>query len=312
MYGITETTVHSTFYRISREDVMDRPEQSVIGKGLPGWAVTVRNPAMQEVGIEERGELYIGGAGVCQGYHDRPELTAERFLPDPECPGNVIYRTGDLAYRRDDGELVYVGRNDHQIQVRGFRVEPGEIENELKRFPGITHCLVMGIEGGDSIRLAAYFVTDQGFEVETAALQRHAEDGLPQHLIPTYFIHLEEFPLSANGKIDRNALPPPADRKGETGGFLDTEDLSPMESKLSELWKEVLGTENLLRGDDFLRVGGDSLRAIRVLGMIRSRLGKEVDLKTFMENRTISGLASILEDDETPAHRVGRIPRRVR
>src|SRR6185436_18406274 len=211
MYGITETTVHVTFRPLRAADA--RPQRrSVIGIPIPDLSLAVLDPELRPVPIGVPGELVIGGAGVARGYLGRPELTAERFVPDPFCgdPGARLYRSGDLGRFLPHGEVEYLGRIDHQVKVRGFRIELGEIEAALVDLAGIRDAVVVAREDGTGPRrLVAYVVSEGGHAVSTAELRTHLQERLPEFMVPALFVFLNALPLNANGKVDRRALPEP-------------------------------------------------------------------------------------------------------
>src|SRR5262249_53961488 len=205
MYGITETTVHVTERRIARSDL---GSGSRIGRPLAGWAVVLLS-GMEPVPAGAAGEIFVGGAGVAQGYPGRPELTAERFVPDPfgDSPGARLYRSGDLARHLPDGDLEYLGRIDHQVKVRGFRIELGEIESALAGAAGVAEAAVVlrrDLPGGDG--LVGYAVPEPGAALSGAALREHLKSRLPDYMVPVQVVFLESLPLTANGKLDRRWL----------------------------------------------------------------------------------------------------------
>lgn len=283
MYGPTETTVWSTCQRI--EDV-DTP----ISIGTPVAETTVRilngQGLLQPVGVA--GELYIGGAGLARGYLWQPELTAERFIPDrySEEPGMRLYRTGDLARWRRDGTIEYLGRNDHQVKLRGFRIELGEIEACLQAHPAVRECIVMVREDrtGEK-RLVAYIVANADLGTSpVAVLRAHASQTLPEFMVPTAIVTLPAFPLTPNGKVDRNAMPEP-----DLTSLATREYAAPkghVEMALAEIW--------LGRTDHFFELGGHSLLALRLIEGINATLGVEFALRDLFANPVLSQMAKQL------------------
>jgi amino acid adenylation domain-containing protein/non-ribosomal peptide synthase protein (TIGR01720 family) len=287
MYGITETTVHVTFHRVTEAEIRSGDGQSVIGGPLPETQVWVLDRQRRVLPIGMVGELYVGGTGVGMGYLNRPELTAERFLADPNRPGLRLYRTGDIGRWRDDGRLEYLGRNDHQVQVRGFRVELGEVEAACLAQGGIDQAVVLPHEEtAGQIELVAYLVGSKrsASEMRTALVAR-----LPHYMVPSYFEWLAKIPLTANGKIDRKALPRPGagvEATGETAA-----PRNPTEQTLLTLWREVLGLATIGIHDNFFDLGGQSLKAVRLRAKIESTLNVSVSLRELFARPTIAELA---------------------
>lgn len=291
MYGPTETTVWSTCQRI--EDV-DTP----ISIGTPVAETTVRilngQGLLQPVGVA--GELYIGGAGLARGYLWQPELTAERFIPDrySEEPGMSLYRTGDLARWRRDGTIEYLGRNDHQVKLRGFRIELGEIEACLQAHPAVRECIVMVREDrtGEK-RLVAYIVANADLGTSpVAVLRAHASQTLPEFMVPTAIVTLPAFPLTPNGKVDRNAMPEP-----DLTSLATREYAAPkghVEMALAEIWQQLLGVSRVGRTDHFFELGGHSLLALRLIEGINATLGVEFALRDLFANPVLSQMAKQL------------------
>ncbi|HSG41035.1 MAG TPA: amino acid adenylation domain-containing protein, partial [Thermoanaerobaculia bacterium] len=298
VYGPTETTVWST-----AEEVGEGP--ITIGRPIANTAVYVMDAWGQPSPAGVPGELLIGGAGLARGYLERPELTAERFVPDPSGEGTRLYRTGDLARFRADGRLDHLGRLDHQVKVRGFRVELGEIEAELGRHPEVTAAVVVARED----RLVAYVVGDAPAE----ALRESLKSRLPAYMVPSAFVFLEALPLTPNGKVDRKALPEPGAGTAE----LLAGPLTPAEELLAGIWCDVLGLERVGVHQDFFELGGHSLIATRVASRVRDVFGVEMHLRWLFETPTVSGLAARLGEarlDEVvrpplrPVSREGALP----
>jgi amino acid adenylation domain-containing protein len=283
MYGITETTVHVTYRPLGREDVFGG-SGSPIGRAIPDLRLYVLDPARRPVPVGVPGELYVGGAGVARGYLNRPELTAERFVDDPFTPGR-LYRTGDRVRWMADGTLEYLGRLDEQVKIRGFRIELGEIEAALRPAPGVGDCTVVVREDepGDR-RLVAYVVGD----VEAEALRDRLRQGLPEYMVPSAFVSLDALPLTANGKLDRKALPAP---EGDAYARRSYEaPLGEVETALAEIWGEVLGVGRVGRWDHFFELGGHSLLAIRLIARMR-RVGLYTDVRVLFTTPVLAELA---------------------
>jgi amino acid adenylation domain-containing protein len=296
MYGITETTVHVTFRPLSRAD-LSAPAGSVIGHPIPGWQVYLLDEQQRPVPDGEVGEIYVGGNGVAAGYLNRPELTAERFLPDPfaEGPGARRYKSGDLARRLPDGDLVYLGRRDHQVKIRGFRVELPEVETALARHADVRAAAVLAREDVPGDRwLVAYVVTRQTPGPTARELRCFLQGKLPEHAVPTRFVFLERLPLTDNGKVDRGALPsPPAER--EVGAAL----VGPRDNcqhRLQAIWEEVLRVRPVGITDDFFELGGNSLLAARLCEEINRVFGSTMALAALLQHRTIERLSGLLNN----------------
>ncbi|WP_051892658.1 amino acid adenylation domain-containing protein [Streptomyces erythrochromogenes] len=288
MYGPTECTVDALYHRLSGDP---RP---LIGRPLPNLRAHVLDAGLRPVPPGVPGELYLSGAGLARGYLGRPALTAERFVADPFAPGERMYRTGDLARRRPDGRVEYLGRTDHQVKVRGFRIEPGEIETVLAAHPDVLQAAVLpyqdGTDSAAGTRLVAYVVART--PLDAAALRAHAAAALPDYMVPAAFTALDELPLNANGKLDRSALPAP-DFAAAAGGRAAR---TAREEILCGLFGEVLGlTGPVSADDDFFALGGHSLLATRLLSRVRAVLGAELGIRDVFEAPTVAGLAQRLD-----------------
>ncbi|HEU4561930.1 MAG TPA: amino acid adenylation domain-containing protein, partial [Longimicrobium sp.] len=267
-------------------------ERVSIGRAIHNSAVYVLDRAGQPVPVGVAGELFIGGIAVARGYLGRPRLTAERFVPDPFGePGARMYRTGDLCRWLPDGTLEYLGRSDFQVKVRGFRVEPGEIEARLAVHPGVREAVVLALDdGAGGKRLVAYFV---GAALESEALRAHLAEQLPEYMVPAAFVRLETLPLNPNGKLDRKALPAP-----DADAFAARDYEAPVgevEQALAGIWSELLGVERVGRGDHFFDLGGHSLLAVRVVSHVRRALGVDASLGDLFERPVLADLARGLE-----------------
>ncbi|MEV8508041.1 amino acid adenylation domain-containing protein [Actinoplanes sp. NPDC051475] len=298
MYGITETTVHVSFRALDPVDV-DRP--SVIGAALPSLAVHVLDAYLQPVPEGVTGEMYVAGEQLARGYLDRPALTASRFVANPYGPGR-LYRSGDLA-RWEDGELVYLGRSDHQVKVRGYRIEPGEIEAALLALPGIADTAVIVRDG----RLVAYLVARTGSRPDVDAIRAHLAEVLPDYMVPAVFVTLDALPLTVNGKLDRDALPAPA-RTVAAAVLTDTSGESPAVTTLRDLFAEVLGLDGVPADGDFFALGGDSIVAIQFVNRAK-RSGIKLSPRDVFLKRTPAALAglSATATGEKPPDGVGEV-----
>ncbi|KGV04071.1 D-alanine--poly(phosphoribitol) ligase, subunit 1 [Burkholderia pseudomallei MSHR4032] len=309
MYGITETTVHVTYCALRAEDAM-RLGASPIGVRIPDLQLYVLDARREPVPMGVTGELYVGGAGVARGYLNRPELTRERFIDDPFVAGGRLYKTGDLARWRTDGSLEYLGRNDFQVKIRGFRIELGEIEAQLAKVAGVREVVVLARDSAAEMRdnampnapmpksssetekrLVAYYTGD----ADVAALRAQAAQHLPSYMVPSAYVRLDAWPLTPNGKLDRRALPAPAD-----DAYARAEYEAPQGAKeeaLAAIWRELLHVERVSRHDNFFELGGHSLLAIGVIERMR-REGLHTDVRSIFNAQTLSDLAARAQTDD--------------
>ncbi|MBW8875033.1 MAG: non-ribosomal peptide synthase/polyketide synthase [Acidobacteria bacterium] len=294
MYGITETAVHVTFRRLGEAEVLGG--ESLIGEPLGDWSVHVLDARGEPVPLGVAGEMWVGGGGVSQGYLGRPGLTAERFVPDPFVAtgsgGGRLYRSGDLGRWRRTGELEYLGRIDHQVKVRGFRIELGEIEAALRSCRGVREGVVLAREeeGGDK-RLVGYVVAESGEVLSVAELRRELASRLPEYMVPAAFVELASLPLTANGKLDRQALPAPGGARPELGEEY-TAPRTAVERALAEVWSEVLDLDRVGVEDNFFTLGGDSILSLRVLALAGER-GIALSLPDLFRHQTVAELAAV-------------------
>ncbi|MEC5271177.1 non-ribosomal peptide synthetase [Caldifermentibacillus hisashii] len=289
-YGPSENTVFTTCHRIEEAD-LERPSIP-IGRPIANTEVYVLDENQQPVPVGVIGELYAGGDGLAIGYMNRPELTAERFIPHPfkQGSGEKLYRTGDLVRYLPDGKIEFIGRADHQVKIRGFRIELGEIEVVLKQYPDVRDAVVTVVEDelGDK-RLSAYIVTDQSLDVKK--IKNHLKEKLPNYMIPDFVTLLAELPLTRNGKVDRAALPAPEIVEGEEYIAPRT----PTEEIVSGIWSGVLGVEKVGSNDSFFDLGGHSLLATTTVSKLQNAFGVEVTIKDLFENPTVEQLANHLD-----------------
>ncbi|HEU0015952.1 MAG TPA: amino acid adenylation domain-containing protein, partial [Longimicrobium sp.] len=309
LYGPTEATIWSTV-----SECADPARAPHIGHPIANTRAYVLDAALEPLPVGVPGELYVGGAGVARGYLGRPGLTAERFVPDPFGgePGARLYRTGDRVRRRADGTLDFIGRVDHQVKVRGFRIEPGEIEARLREHPAVREAVALVREDapGDT-RLVAYVVGEETAGADV--LRAYLGQALPAYMVPAAFVRLDALPLTPNGKIDRKALPAP-----EGGAFARRGYEAPAgetEQALADIWSEVLGVERVGRWDDFFALGGHSLLAVQVISRVRQVLQVEAALGELFARPVLGDFARALETAALaelppiePADRNGRIP----
>jgi amino acid adenylation domain-containing protein len=289
MYGPTETTVWSTLDRVAAGGKI------TVGRPIDATDVYVLDPALRPAPAGVVGEIYIGGRGVARGYRGRPDLTAERFLPDPfREPGARMYRTGDLGRLLPDGRLECLGRVDHQVKIRGFRIELGEIESALRAVPGVDEVVVVAEPQAASPRLVAYWVGP----AERGALYDRARATLPPYMVPSAYVGLPAFPLTTSGKVDRKALPRaeevPAAR---ADGRRPANDL---ETQVAAIWAEILGQESVGVDQDFFALGGTSVLVVQARARLERELGVEVPLRVFFDAPTVEGLVRQLGQPSDP------------
>jgi amino acid adenylation domain-containing protein len=292
LYGPTETTIWSTVERVA-----PGTGPILIGRPIANTWMYVLDRGGHPLPPGIAGEIWIGGAGVAEGYHGRPELTAQRFLADPfhPGPGSRMYGTGDLGRWSADGRLEHLGRLDHQVKVRGFRIELGEIESVLGTHPGVRHALAMAREpaAGD-VRLIAYVVYQPGTDPTVSELRRHLRKQLPDYMIPSLFVTLDAMPLTPNGKVNRSALPDPFQGTPRSGA----EHVPPaagVEQVLADIWREILQVERVGAEDNFFELGGHSLLSLRVSAAVEKRLGWRMDPRAlFFQNlRQVAATAPV-------------------
>ncbi|MEV8638669.1 non-ribosomal peptide synthetase [Streptosporangium sp. NPDC051023] len=279
LYGPSECTVDATATPVSGP-------YPHLGGPLPGVRAYVLDERLRPTGVEEPGELFLAGTGVAQGYVNRAGLTAQRFLPDVVArDGTRMYRTGDRARWSAAGTLIFMGRLDRQVKVRGYRIEPGEIESVLTGVPEISRCLVT--RRGDT--LVAYYTARDGAEVPGERLRDLLADRVPDFMVPTAFVALPAFPLTVNGKLDLDALPDPAGRRvSEEEDLLPT---GPIEELIAAVWADVLGMDRVLADDDFFALGGHSLVALRVVSRVRGQLGVSMPTRDVYRHPRLRDLA---------------------
>lgn len=300
MYGPTETTVWSATYRVQGGE-----ERMPLGDPIANTSLYIMDSRQQLLPLGVPGELVIGGDGVVRGYHNRPELTGERFLPDPfsEDGRGRIYRTGDLAAISPKGSVQFFGRLDFQVKLRGYRIELGEIEQVLRQAEGVQEAVVLVREDrpGDQ-QLVAYLTLQPGRERDEAPLQARAAEKLPGFMQPSCYLFLPKLPLTPNGKIDRKSLPPPTLVEKESEDFVAPE--SDMESLIADIWRGVLGREQISSRDNFFDIGGHSLLVVQVLQQLRKNSARPVQLTDLFRFPTIGSLATFLQSEESAAGQV--------
>lgn len=287
-YGPTESTVTATFSDPLSGAELARHGRTPIGRPVFGTHVYVLDAELRPVPPGVVGELYLAGPGLARGYLNRPALTAERFLPNPYGEaGRRMYRTGDLARYRSDGQLEFMGRADSQVKVRGFRIEPGEIEAVLGHLPSVAHVAVTVRQEQD---IVAYVVPAAGHAFDAAELRAHLRATLPHYMVPSAFVALQQLPRTPNGKLDHRALPSPALPAPGTG----RDPATATEETLCRLFAECLGVPVCGVDDNFFDSGGHSLLASRLISRIRHSLGVDITIRTLFEAPTVARLAARL------------------
>jgi len=319
-FGLTEATIDSTYFEGTLNDLS--PDQMVpIGRPFANTLLYILDRALQPTPIGIPGELYIGGPGVARGYHNRPEMTAEKFIPNPYIglmEGAIdgddgfkrLYKTGDLARYLPDGNVEFLGRLDEQLKLRGYRIEPGEIESVLGSHPQVREAAVLAIEiqPGDK-RLAAYLEQEGGEEPNSGDLRRHVQERLPDYMVPSAFVVMDALPLSASGKIDRRALAvlPPPDLSRRELSEVYVAPSTPVQEKLSKIWAKVLGIKPSGNGngdgtqqvvgiyDNFFELGGHSLLATQLISRVREEFKTDIALRHIFDSPTIATFAEHVE-----------------
>ncbi|NOK32233.1 amino acid adenylation domain-containing protein [Corallococcus exercitus] len=287
LYGPSEDTTYSTASRVERDEVPN------IGRPLTNTRAYVLDANLQPVPIGVAGELYLAGEGQARGYLARPELTAERFVPELHGPaGSRMYRTGDRVRYRADGVLEYLGRVDFQVKVRGFRIELGEVESALRQHAAVKDAVVVAKGEGEEKRLVAYVAPKPGAALETKALKADLRQRLPEYMVPGTVVVLEALPLNANGKVDRKALPEP---EALTSGNTYEAPRTELEATLAAIWAQVLRVPRVGVRDDFFALGGHSLLATQVVSRVRTETGAQLPLRALFEAPSVESLASRVE-----------------
>jgi amino acid adenylation domain-containing protein len=300
-YGPTEATVVATIADLSRYRTAETVLKEVpIGRAIGNFQVYILDRHQQPVPVGVTGEIYIGGDGLARGYLNRPALTAEHFIPDPFIPedGKRLYRTGDEARFLSNGEIEFLGRLDEQVKIRGYRIELGEIESHLREYREVRDAVVMAREEMDGEkRLVAYVVADQANGFSVRELRRSLSERLPEYMLPASFVMLEDLPLTANGKVDRRALPEPSQYQEAASLYVPPG--TELERLIAATWQEVFHVEKLSVHSNFFDLGGHSLTLVRVHSMLRNRLDKEISMIDMFRYPTISSLSDYLSREQS-------------
>ena len=299
-YGPTEATITSCCYEIgSKQRDPGVPMSSVpIGRPFGSRSIYILDQERKPVINDEIGEIYIGGDHLADGYLNRPELTEEKFIPDPFSakPGARLYLTGDLGRCLPDGNIEFLGRVDHQVKIRGYRIELGEIETALLKHPAIIRTMVLAREGrGNEKQLVGYLVCQGDSIPSVFDLHSYLKQRVPDYMVPNDFVFIEEFPLMPNGKIDRNNLPPPGER---SSGVPYKAPRNDIERQLSSLWMELFGVDKVGIEDNFFVLGGHSMQATQLLQQIADRFYIQLSLVAFYQSPTIADLAVMIEENQ--------------
>jgi amino acid adenylation domain-containing protein len=293
LYGPTEAAVDVTYWACERDSLL---RTVPIGRPIANTQIRILDQYLQPTPVGVPGELHIGGIGLARGYHNRPELTAEKFIPDPFRTehGARLYKTGDLARYLPNGAIEYLGRLDHQVKIRGFRIELGEIESALAGLPGVRGAVVMAREDvpGDK-RLVAYLTTNSGEPPKVSELRGLLQAKLPEYMVPSAFVTLDRFPLTPNGKVNRKALPmPDLARAGLEKAFVAPR--TPIEQVVAGVWSQILRLKQVSVHDNFFEMGGHSLLATQVISRVRHAFGVDLPLHSLFEAPTVEGMALAL------------------
>ncbi|MCJ8268534.1 MAG: amino acid adenylation domain-containing protein, partial [Psychrosphaera sp.] len=289
MYGITETTVHVTYRRILAEDIA-KNRGSLIGRPLSDLSFYILNQQLNPVPVGVCGEIFVGGGGVARGYLNQDELTANRFIDNPFTAGERLYRTGDLARLLPDDEIEYLGRMDEQVKIRGFRIELGEIEHQLTLLQQVESAVVVARED----LLVAYIIYDERSDADSMDVVREQMEAvLPQYMVPSFFVGLDQWPLTANGKTDYKALPEP----NAVSSIEYVAPTTPSEITLTQIWSDLLNIkpETLSNNANFFASGGHSLLLLRLVGEVRAQLGVELAIREVFDAAQLSQLAKLID-----------------
>ncbi|MEC0494506.1 non-ribosomal peptide synthetase [Bacillus glycinifermentans] len=294
-YGPTETTIGTIAKPIDADGLSEFVKRPTIGRPIPGAGAFVLDASRRLVPAGAPGELYITGKGLARGYLNKRELTAERFMENPYAPGTLMYQTGDLVRRLPNGEIEFLGRTDDQVKIRGYRIELKEIEDALKECKDVERAVVLAFAPDSGLEeLCAYIQSKQ--TIASSELREHLSERLPSYMVPSYFVTVDAIPLTANGKVDRNALPEPQAPNGESDSYEPPS--TELEKELCLIWEGVLGIRPIGAEDNFFDLGGHSLKGMMLTADIQAKLHKKVPLKALFEYPTVRRLARYIESSE--------------
>jgi amino acid adenylation domain-containing protein len=293
-YGPTENTTFTCCYRIDRSEHLNGSVP--IGKPISNTRTYLLDRAMQPLAIGIPGELYTGGDGLGRGYINKPDLTADRFMPDPfSTEGQRCYRSGDMARYLPDGNIEFIGRNDEQVKIRGFRIELAEIEAALRDHPSVrASTTIISQEGYEEKTLVAYVVPENNEQPSVDELRLYLNQRLPDYAVPTIIVMIEALPLTSNGKVNKRTLPAPVRLRSDLKGVFESP-RTPVEAVIAGIWQETLGIEGVSLRDNFFMLGGHSLLATKVIARVRDRLKAPVNVLSLFERPTVEGLAELVE-----------------
>lgn len=295
-YAPTETTIYSLIHEVGRQDV-DGDGYVLLGRPIDNTVLYVLNSKGIPVPAGIPGELYIGGEGVSAGYLNLPELTAARFITDPtgKNPGMLFYRTGDLVNYTPSGQVNFLNRLDSQVKIRGFRIELGEVESAIAQFPGIKEqVVIVRASGSGEKMLVAYIIPDQNQKIHIHELTAWMKSRLPEYMVPSAFVLMDEFPLTSTLKVDRNALPEP-EMVSSAASSAYVAPATPTEKKLAEIWSSLLNIRKIGIRDDFFEIGGHSMIAVSLVVRIEKELGMRIPLASLFERSTIFHMAEMID-----------------
>jgi amino acid adenylation domain-containing protein len=298
-YGPTETTTFASTFEIHR--LADDERSVSIGRPIANTKIYILDARAEAVPIGVAGEIHIGGTGVARGYLNRPELTAQRFVADTfsEDLDARMYKTGDVGRWHPDGNIEFLGRNDFQVKVRGFRIELGEIEARLVACPGVHEAVVLAREdGARGKRLVAYVTEHPGAELSPTLLRGQLSTALPEYMVPSAFVILETFPLTSNGKLDRNALPAPDQTAVASAGYQAP--VGQVEQAIAQIWQTLLGLPSIGRDDNFFELGGHSLTALRLVASVASTFGVKIGVAALFASPTLRAFAIRVSEFDRP------------
>ncbi len=299
LYGPTEAAVDVTSWECRRQD---RSRIVPIGRPIANTQLYILDHFLQPVPVGVPGQLHIGGVQVARGYLKRPDLTAEKFVPDPfrDDPRARLYKTGDLARYLPDGNIEYLGRLDHQVKLQGFRIELGEIESLLTRHPAVrTAVVVVRSDASGNQRLIAYLVSELGSALSDSTLREYLKRRLPDHMVPSAFVWLEALPLTANGKVDRRSLPDPTGERSSQQAYCAPG--NEIEKTVADIWRDVLKVDKVGIEDNFFDLGGNSFLSILVVTRMREALGADIPVTRLFQYPTVASLAKSLREDNANA-----------